>query len=210
MKRHSLLSALAWLAGPVPLMAAEAGGGAAATNPPVTPAPATNPPAVDAAAIERAGFDKAQAQFAGEFKAATGFDSLEAFKKNQLETQGKFQELAESSADKAQKYQAKFQQAAISAALSAAAVDAVDPETVGQLLAGRCAVDDDGHVTIDGKPVAAAVKQLLADKPFLAKAQGGPGSGAPQAPRGDSPAAATLNPLNPLERLKAARQAGAN
>jgi hypothetical protein len=35
-------------------------------------------------------------------------------------------------------------------------------------------------VTIDGRPVQTAVNDLLKAKPFLAKAEGGTGSGAPQ------------------------------
>lgn len=137
-------------------------------------------PAVDVqAAVNKALADQ-QAQFNAQFKEATGHDDLKAFTEAQLKAQGKLQELADAKAAEAQTYKTKFESAAISNALLAASAEAVDSATVKDLLAGKAVVDDAGNVSIDGKPVADAVKQLLTDKPFLAKAQGGTGSGAPQ------------------------------
>lgn len=141
---------------------------------------ATPPTTVDVQAEINKALTAQQKAFQEQLKATTGFDSLDAFKENKLKADGKLQELAEANAAKAQSYQAKFQQSAINNALLSASGEAVDPTLVSQLLAGRCQCDDDGNVTIDGKPVADAVKSLLADKPFLAKAQGGTGSGSPQ------------------------------
>jgi hypothetical protein len=98
----------------------------------------------------------------------------------QLKAQGKLQELADSKAQEAATYKQQFQQLNISNALLAASAEAVDPAIISALLAGKAQCDEQGGVTIDGKPVSEAVKALLTDKPFLAKAQGGTGSGAPQ------------------------------
>jgi len=77
------------------------------------------------------------------------------------------------------KWQGKYEKMAVAHALLAAATEAVDPATIKELLAVRAKVDDNDNVTIDGKPVADAVKALLEERPFLAKAQGDTGSGAP-------------------------------
>ncbi len=121
-----------------------------------------------------------QTEFAKQLKAATGHDDFKSLQDAQLKEQGKLQELADSKAKEAATYKQQFQQVNIANALLAASGEAVDPSTVSALLSGKAVCDDHGTVTIDGKPVADAVKQLLTDKPFLAKAQGGTGSGAPQ------------------------------
>jgi hypothetical protein len=155
---------------------ADAGG---ANNPTSTTTPAAGVPAADVQAQINQALQAQQADFAKQLKEATGHSDFKAFTEAQLKQQGKLQELADANKAEAQTFKAKFEQAAVGNALLAAATEAVDPATVKDLLAGRAQVDDSGNVTIDGKPVAEAVKQLLTDKPFLAKAQGGTGSGAP-------------------------------
>lgn len=113
------------------------------------------------------------------FKDATGFDSLEAFNENRLKEQGKLQELIDVKAKAADQYKAKFENSQIKTALLSAAADAIDPSDIIGLLTGNAACDENGNVTINGKSAADAVKQLLTDKPHLARPQGGTGSGAP-------------------------------
>ncbi|MDP1664129.1 MAG: hypothetical protein Q8L79_03305 [Methylobacter sp.] len=146
---------------------------------------------------------KQQEQFNARFKEATGHSDLKAFTEAQLKQQGKLQELADTNKAEAQTYKTKFEQSAISNALLASSVDAISPVIVKDLLSGRAVVGDDGTVTIDGKPVADAVKQLLAENPFLAKAQGGTGSGAPQnAGDGNQITRAEFEKLGHPERAK--------
>ncbi|OQW74855.1 MAG: hypothetical protein BVN35_09580 [Proteobacteria bacterium ST_bin11] len=137
-------------------------------------------PVVDVQAQINAALAQKDAEFAAELEKATGHKNIKSLTEAQLQAQGKLQELADAKAAEANTYKTKFEGAAISNALLAASSDAVDPATVKDLLAGKAKVDDAGNVTIDGKPVADAVKALLEAKPFLAKAQGGTGSGAPQ------------------------------
>lgn len=171
---------------------------------PDTPTPpAANPP-IDLEAIKASAVADAQKAFAAQLKDATGFDSFESLKADQLKSEGKLQELADTHAASAQQWRAKYQQSTINTALLSAATEAVDPAVVAQLLAGRCACDDDGKVTVDGKPVTEAVTALLNDKPFLAKAQGGAGSGTPAA-ASKQPVAEPSDP-SPIERLKRARK----
>lgn len=140
----------------------------------------TQAPAVDVQAQIAAALAKQQADFAEQLKAATGHSDLKALADDNLKKQGKLQELADAKAAEAQSYKAKYETTLIDSALLAASLDAVDPATVKDLLAAKAKVDEAGNVAIDGQPVADAVKKLLTDKPFLAKAQGGTGSGAPQ------------------------------
>lgn len=158
-------------------------GGGAPTNTPTSAsqsgagAPA---PVVDVQAQINAALAKRDSEHAEELEKATGHKSIKSLTEAQLLAQGKLQELADAKAAEANTYKTKFEGAAISNALLAASSDAVDPATVKDLLAGKAQVDENGTVTIDGKSVADAVKALLEAKPFLAKAQGGTGSGAPQ------------------------------
>lgn len=146
------------------------------TNQPTKTAPA---PAFDVQAeIARALADQ-RAEFAAQLEKATGHKDIKSLTEAQLKQQGKLQELADANAAEAKSYKTKFEQLAVSHALLSASADAVDPAIVAELLAGKAHVDDAGNVTIDSKPVGDAVKALLDAKPFLAKAQGGTGSGAP-------------------------------
>jgi len=178
---------------------------------PATPAvatPAASAPAVDVQAQINAALAVQQADFAKQLQETTGHADLKALSEANLKAQGKLQELADNKTQEAQAYKTRFEQAAINNAVLTAAVDALDPSVITALLAGQAACDDHGTVTIGGKPVSDAVKALLAEKPFLAKAQGGTGSGAPSvAPISGADKGRDDN-LNPLERLKAARQSG--
>jgi hypothetical protein len=174
---------------------------------PAIPAPANPAPAVDVQAEVQKALAAERAAFQKQLKEATGHDSFEALQQAQLKEQGKLQELADANAKKAQTFQAKFEQTQIKAALLAASTQALDPATVSDLLTGNAVCDEHGNVTIDGKPVAESVAQLLKDKPFLAKPEGGTGSGAPQ--QTQKPAKTEeAAPLSPQQRLIEARKAG--
>lgn len=148
-------------------------GGAGATPPP--PAPP-----VDVDAIKQAALAEAQASFAAQLKEQTGFASFDELKADRLKKDGDLAGLAEQRKAEADQYKARFEQASISNALLGASADAVDPALIADLLAGKAVCDADGKVTVDGKPVDVAVKALLADKPYLAKATSATGSGAAQ------------------------------
>lgn len=139
--------------------------------------------APDAKAIRAA----ALAEFDAQLKTLTGaanLDALGAQRKTddeaKLKADGEFQKLAEQRQSESAGWQAKYRGATVQSALVAAAsrAGAVDADTVQALLAATSQVDDQGVVTVGGKPVDEAVKQLLVDKPFLARAAG-QGSGSP-------------------------------
>ncbi len=149
----------------------------------VIAAPDTQPPTapvVDVQAQITQALAAQQAEFAKQLKEATGHTNIKAFTDAQLLTQGKLQEFADSKAQESASYKNKFELASINNALLSAATEAVDPALISQLLAGKAVCDDNGAVTINGKPVSDAIAQLLLDKPFLAKAQGETGSGTPR------------------------------
>jgi hypothetical protein len=150
-------------------------GAGANKNTPATPVAQT----VDVQAQINAALEKQKAEFAEQLKAATGHSDLKSLTDEQLKQQGKLQELADAKAAEAAGYKSKFEQTQIANALLSAATEAVNPAIVSSLLAGKAVVDDKGNVTVGGKPVADAVKALLTENPFLAKAQGSTGSGAP-------------------------------
>ncbi len=174
-----------------------------ANNPTSTVTPAAGVPAADVQAQINQALVAQQAEFAKQLKEATGHGDIKSLTDAQLQAQGKLQELADNKTKEAAGYKSKFEQTQIANALLSAAADAVNPAIVSSLLAGKAVVDDNGNVTIDGKTTAEAVKQLLAENPFLAKAQGGTGSGAPQQTRS---AQQDKSALSPVQRLTAARQ----
>lgn len=151
--------------------------GASADTP--TTSPVVMPPVVDVQSQINQALQAQQAEFAEQLKAATGHSDIKALTDEQLKHQGKLQELVDSKTAEANGYRAKFEQTQIANALLYASQDAVDSVVISELLAGKAVVDEKGTVTIGGKTASEAVKQLLSDKPFLAKAQGGPGSGTP-------------------------------
>lgn len=155
---------------------ADAGGGESPNAPTVTQPAA---PAVDVqAAVAKALADQ-QADFKRQLKELTGHDDLKALSEARLKEQGKLQELADAKAAEAQTYKARYESTLIENALLAASAEAVDPSVVLDLLKSKATVNDSGAVSLDGQSAEDAVKALLATKPFLAKAQGGTGSGAP-------------------------------
>lgn len=154
----------------------QSGEGGAPAGPATTQTQAS---AVDVQAQIDAALAKQQADFAAQLEQATGHKDLKTFTEAQLKAQGKLQELADANKAEATTYKGKFETLAISNALLSAAGNAVDPATVVDLLQSKAKVDDAGNVTVDGKSAADAVKALLDAKPFLAKAEGGTGSGAP-------------------------------
>jgi len=152
----------------------ESGGGAAQS----TPTQSVDVQAQIDAAV-KAALANQQAAFAAELEKATGHKDVKTLNDARLKEQGKLQELADAKAAEAQTFKARFEQLAVSNALLSASAEAIDPATVVDLLAAKAVVDESGNVSIDGKPAADAVKALLDAKPFLAKAQGGTGSGTP-------------------------------
>lgn len=190
----------------------QSGQGAAPNNTPTSAnstgagAPA---PVVDIQAQINAALATQQAEFNAQFKEATGHDDLKAFTEAQLKAQGKLQELADANKAEAQGYKTKYEAAAISTAILGAASDAVDPTTVQDLLAGKAKVDESGNVTIDGKPVTDAVKALLEAKPFLAKVEGGTGSGTPaNVNNQQTKTRAQFQSLSPAEQSKFCKDGG--
>ena len=155
--------------------------GAGGANPPSsTTSSVVGVQAADVQAQINQALTAQKAEFANQLKAATGHDDIKSLTDAQLKEQGKLQELADNKTKEAESYKQQFQSVNIANAILGASIDAIDPATVSALLTGKAVCDDNGNVTIDGKPVADAVKALLAEKPFLAKPQGDTGSGAPQ------------------------------
>ncbi len=171
-----------------------------------TPAAA---PVVDVQAQINQALTKQQEQFNAQFKEATGHSDLKAFTEAQLQQQGKLQELADSHKAGEQKYKTKYEQAAINNALLGASSEALDPAIIKDLLFGKAVVDQQDNVTIDGKPVSEAVKSLLAEKPFLARVQGGTGSGAPQnAGGGKQVSRSEFERMNPTDQAAHIKNGG--
>lgn len=147
---------------------------------PAKPAPTQPPaaPAVDVQAEIQKALAAQEAEHAKLLKEATGHDSLKSFQDAQLAAQGKTQELLDQRTQENADLQKKLDAQTISNELMRYAGNAVDPETVQELLRGKAVVKD-GVVTINGQPVQTAVDSLLKEKPFLAKPSGNAGSGAP-------------------------------
>ncbi len=144
---------------------------------------------------------EAAAAFGAQFKQATGHDSLDAFQEAEAKRKGETDKLLEQRTAELAETRARLERMQIEAAIHAAAADAVDPPTVVALLSGQAKVVG-ADVTIAGKPAAEAVAALLQDKPFLAKAAGGSGSGTP--PQGGTGAKtltrAAFEAMSPSER----------
>jgi hypothetical protein len=196
---RSLFRFLLFLCYPI-LMADEPGAGGGAAEPAKTdPKPLTQ---ADIDKAVQAAVAAHSQQFTEQFKTATGFESLDKFQEHQAKQRGETDKLLEQrNADLAQ-VRNELAQANISSAILGAAADAVDPATVLALLSGKAKFEN-GAVTIDGKPPAEAVKALLAEKPFLAKA-GPAGSGSPQSGGGGAQqkTRAEFEALDPAARSK--------
>lgn len=178
------------------------GAGAPATNP-----PANNPPAAPSAEEIRA---QVLADFARELKETTGHESLGALKaarelaeQERLKVQGEFQKLAEQAQAERDQYRQRYEASTVASSILAAAAAAIDPEVVQGLLAARAKVGADGQVTVDGKPVATAVEDLLKAKPFLAKPVGGAGSGSGAGAGGSGATGPEQMTMAQLQELKA-------
>ena len=150
----------------------------AAVSQPTAATPAA--PVIDIQAEITKALHAHSAQFAADFKAATGFESLKAFSEDKLKNEGRTNELLAAKTQESDSYKSRFEQSLISNALLVGSNDALDPSLISDLLRGKASVTEDGTVSIGGKTVSEAIKALLTEKPFLAKVQGLPGSGAPQ------------------------------
>jgi hypothetical protein len=120
-----------------------------------------------------------EAEHKAALKKATGFESFDELEQHRLKEQGKLQELADTHAAQANHFKSQFHSTLVKNSLLQASTDAIDSDVVHALLVDKAKVDDNGVVTIDGKPVKDAVAALLKDKPALAKATGSTGSGTP-------------------------------
>jgi hypothetical protein len=141
-----------------------------------------------------------QAAFAEQLHHLTGHSDIKTLHETHAKEKADLQALADG-------YKTKFEQSQIHYAILAECAEAISPTFIKELLSGKAVCDEHGHVTIAGKPVADAVKNLLDANPFLAKAQGGTGSGAPthsgtQAPETKRITRAEYERLSPPERGK--------
>ncbi len=156
---------------------------------------------IDAALAEQSA--KQAAQHKAELKEATGYETVAELREAQQIEQGNAKDALAEKSSKLAAAEKRFQDSQIQNALLTAANESVDPATVVSLLAGQCQCDEAGVVTVDGKPVADAVAALLAAKPFLAKAQGDTGSGAPQTTQGKkSMARSAFDALSATDKSK--------
>lgn len=164
--------------------AAAAGGGGGKTP---APDPQSAPPG-GGTSFTQADLDAAVAkalqardtELSGKLKELTGHDTLDKLAEHHAKQKGEEAKLLD--ARTAERDQARQELAAAriesSITLAATAAGAIDPSDIHALLAGKAKFAD-GAVTVDGKPVAEAVKALLEAKPHLAKA-GPSGGGTPQ------------------------------
>lgn len=152
----------------------------------------------------QAALNQQQADFFAQFERETGHKDVKSLLDFHQLT------LSQSQAQ-ANGYKTKYEKLQIDAAILAETAQAVSPTIVKDLLAGKASCDENGIVTIDGKPVADAIKQLLDANPFLAKAQGGTGSGAPASSSAPSRKMGRdeFNRLSPAERQKFLKDGGA-
>lgn len=152
----------------------------------------------------QAAINQHQSDWAAQFERETGHKDVKSL------IDAHQQALSQSQA-KADGYKAKFEKLQIDAAILAETAQAVSPAIVKDLLAVKASCDENGVVTIEGKPVAEAIKQLLDANPFLAKAQGGTGSGAPAISSAPTRKMGRdeFNRLPPAERQKFLKDGGA-
>jgi len=124
---------------------------------------------------------KQTAQHKAELKEATGYETVAELREAQQIEQGNAKEALAEKSNQLAASEKRFQDVQIKNALLTASTQSIDPDSVSAHLAHKASCDENGVVTIDGKPVAEAVAELLKAKPFLAKAEGDSGSGAPVA-----------------------------
>lgn len=152
-----------------------------------------------------------QGEFAKQFKAATGFDSLEAFQTEQAKKKGEEGRLLEERTAELNRTKQELADAQVRSALSDAAVaaKAIDPATVVALLAAQGKAEN-GAITVGGKSPAEAVAALLKDKPFLVQA-GQPGGGTPPGGAGaggNTLSRAEFEKLDPSGRMDFIKKGG--
>lgn len=144
-----------------------------------------------------------QADWAANFEQETGHKDVKSL------MDAHQQALSESQAQ-GNGFKVKYETLKIESEILAASGEAVSPAFVKDFLAGKAVCDENGIVTVDGKPVADAIKKLLDDNPFLAKPQGSTGSGA--ATTSSSPlremSRDEFNRLSPSERRKFTKDGG--
>ena len=169
---------------PLPRLSMAEGEGGGATPPATPPTPTPTPPAKPPATApdlqaEIAKALKQQAdEFAERFKQATGHATFDEFQTERAKAKGEEAKLLDQRTVELAQAKAEMERLTVSSALISAATAAVDPDVIQALLGNKAKVEN-GVVTIGGKAVAEAVAELLAAKPYLAKA-GPAGSGAPQ------------------------------
>jgi hypothetical protein len=159
----------------------DGGGATPPATPPTpnpTPTPPATPPAPDIQAEIAKALQKQSNEFAERFKQATGHATFDEFQTEQAKAKGESAKLLDQRTVELAQAKAETERLTVSQALIMAATHAVDPDVVQALLGNKAKVEN-GVVTIGGKAVAEAVAELLAQKPYLAKA-GPAGSGAPQ------------------------------
>ncbi len=110
--------------------------------------------------------------FATQFERETGYKDFTSLKAAHQEQVGMLEEHAI-------EIENKFQQSQIKFSIVSLASKAVSPEFICQSLAHRASCDEEENVTIEGKPANEFIANFLDANPFLAKAVGGQGSGAP-------------------------------
>ncbi len=204
----------------LPLFATEGGGGAGgAGGAGGTDAPGGDPgtktgvgagqggqpgaAAVDVQAEIQKALKAEREKWNADFKEATGHASFDEFQTAQATAKGEERKLLEQRTAELNQARAALDGERIKTALLGAASEAVDPAVVQQLLAAGGKVEN-GVVTINGKSPADAVAGLLKEKPYLAKAAAGQGSGARQQAGVETNAItrAAFDQLSPAERSK--------
>lgn len=176
-----------------------AGGGTAASDP-------AKPAALTQADIDeavQAATAKENQKWAEQFKAVTGHDSLDAYKEAKAKQKGEEGKLIDDLKGQNATLAAQLNSMRIDSELRAASGEAIDPDVIAAMLAGKASVKD-GVVTIDGKSPKDAVAALLKDRPHLAKPSGNQGGGTPQGggAAAKQMARADFEKLDPDARMK--------
>lgn len=76
-------------------------------------------------------------------------------------------------------FKGKFKDAAIKTAILTGSKSAVSPEFMVNVLTNMAECNEEGDVSIQGKPAHEFINEYLTDNPFLVKPSGNNGSGAP-------------------------------
>ncbi len=130
-------------------------------------------------------------EISGRLKKLFGVESIDALEEQHLKRKGEFEELFQKERERAEKWKERFKNTLFrERVLSAASkAGAIDPELIHGLVKERGAqVSDEGEVAVDGRPVDQIIAEILEARPYLKKASGKEGGGAPA---GDDKAAET-------------------